>query len=890
MQLLIYFESSRFWTPWNWIKQEWMVERKDGRLRFLQECKQRKLLPRFLSDSIRTDRLFDFQGETQQATVNRERYGREVLNALIREEFKERKRIMQRAHHACREMLVYNREEYVFTKKLKEQVVNQEKSESRKRLNRKLSALISQSHTSRQDRQTAPERKRVTCIDIALTEGEQKLLAWGPKFVLTKGSLSKGELRTLESQIETTACALRREIVRKEESDETDRGSNAPSILADPKIRKLASPAYCQVKQPPKADARWEQKLITLKETVLRAYKTHKPKMNISKEEKAALKTLKERDLVVKCSDKSKSLVVMSTEKYYEKVMAILSDANSYEVSNMTSEDLEERVKNGLKKVKSLKQLPKDIYRGLFPTDTRLPEFYGLPKIHKANTPLRPVVAAFGGALSAVSILMERILNQLLKFVPAHIKNTHEACQSLMKAFPNLQAPENTILVTMDVVALYPSIPIDDGIEAVVQKLEHHQDSIDMLGLSIKDIEYLLRLILTNNLFTFDGKVYRQRHGIAMGNHLAPPLAITFMDSLEQKMLSTAEKKPELYDRYVDDCLLAWIHGEHDLEKFIDHCNRQHPAIRFTYETSSAGRSVSFMDMSLTVNGNGIEYQLFQKPSDSGVSLNYESATPMSTKMAVAIQQFKRAATLSSNEFRKSESFGKIEELLTNNNYPSEVIEQAKDLSEKLSKRSDKRKEDPFVTLKLPFLSDQLHRTVSKTVGKLGLPISVKLVYSQGTTLKKHFVRSAFSPHSCTVHKKFERQQQEQHRSRGKPRDDCISCQSGLQPTTCDAQGIVYSLKCQLCGAEYIGETKRTARSRIREHHAQARNNTPNTPWGDHMRLNHAEVEIAKAPVFCNATILATTNREVTRKVREAIEIRDRRPSVNKCKGWHLTG
>ena len=65
----------------------------------------------------------------------------------------------------------------------------------------------------------------------------------------------------------------------------------------------------------------------------------------------------------------------------------------------------------------------------------------------------------------------------------------------------------------------------------------------------------------------------------------------------------------------------------------------------------------------------------------------------------------------------------------------------------------------------------------------------------------------------------------------------------------------------------------------------QARNNTPNTPRGDHMRLNHAELEIAKTPVFCNATILATTNREVTRKVREAIEIRDRRPSVNKCKG-----
>ena len=45
---------------------------------------------------------------------------------------------------------------------------------------------------------------------------------------------------------------------------------------------------------------------------------------------------------------------------------------------------------------------------------------------------------------------------------------------------------------------------------------------------------------------------------------------------------------------------------------------------------------------------------------------------------------------------------------------------------------------------------------------------------------------------------------------------------------------------------------------------------------------------VQKAPVFHNASVIATVNGEVTRKVREAIEIRDRKPLINKSKGLHL--
>ena len=72
---------------------------------------------------------------------------------------------------------------------------------------------------------------------------------------------------------------------------------------------------------------------------------------------------------------------------------------------------------------------------------------------------------------------------------------------------------------------MYPSIPIEDGIRATVEKLKRHADNIDTAGVSIEDIEALLRLVLRNNYFKFGDTIYRQTKGVAMGNHLAQPLA-----------------------------------------------------------------------------------------------------------------------------------------------------------------------------------------------------------------------------------------------------------------------------------------------------------------------------------------------------------------------------
>ena len=51
------------------------------------------------------------------------------------------------------------------------------------------------------------------------------------------------------------------------------------------------------------------------------------------------------------------------------------------------------------------------------------------------------------------------------------------------------------------------------------------------------------------------------------------------------------------------------------------------------------------------------------------------------------------------------------------------------------------------------------------------------------------------------------------------------------------------------------------------------------------MRVEHPEVVLSKMPVF-NFAILAVVKHKVTRKIREAIERRERKPAINRTKGW----
>ena len=174
----------------------------------------------------------------------------------------------------------------------------------------------------------------------------------------------------------------------------------------------------------------------------------------------------------------------------------------------------------------------------MVPIGTRTAELYGLPKTHKPDVPLRPIVSSCGDPLDKLSWLLERIITLLLVFVPAHLTNSQDYLQRISTQFPR-GFPAGSIAFSVDVTNLYGNIPTSEAIEATLRLIGKHMDKVDTFGLTLLDIEKLLKHCLDNNYVRFGQKYFKQRVGVAMGSRIAPPLAIVFMDATESLILTS---------------------------------------------------------------------------------------------------------------------------------------------------------------------------------------------------------------------------------------------------------------------------------------------------------------------------------------------------------------
>ena len=67
----------------------------------------------------------------------------------------------------------------------------------------------------------------------------------------------------------------------------------------------------------------------------------------------------------------------------------------------------------------------------------------------------------------------------------------------------------------MDVVGLYPHIPHEEGLEALKKALDKSDAE-----LPVDDLVSLAKVVLENNFFEFDEKLFRQKLGTAIGTKL----------------------------------------------------------------------------------------------------------------------------------------------------------------------------------------------------------------------------------------------------------------------------------------------------------------------------------------------------------------------------------
>ena len=151
--------------------------------------------------------------------------------------------------------------------------------------------------------------------------------------------------------------------------------------------------------------------------------------------------------------------------------------------------------------------------------------------------------------------------------------------------------PENSILVTSDVVGLYPSIPHELGLKALEEALEKREPK----QISTDNLIKLAKVLLQNNYFEFNREVKQQISGTAIRTKFAPPYACIFMDPVESEFLKTQQHQPLVRFRYIDGIFFISTYGQGKLEGFLDNFNKFHANLRLTHEYSR--KNVTFLDL-----------------------------------------------------------------------------------------------------------------------------------------------------------------------------------------------------------------------------------------------------------------------------------------------------
>ena len=169
----------------------------------------------------------------------------------------------------------------------------------------------------------------------------------------------------------------------------------------------------------------------------------------------------------------------------------------------------------------------------------------------------------------------------------------------------------------------YTVIPNGEGLLA----LKHFFDLSTVKEPSSETLLRLAELVLTLNYFSFAGSYYKQINGVAMGTKMGPSYANLFVGYIEHQFFNQYNgPKPELYRRYIDDCVGATSSTREELGQFITVVNSFHPALKYTWEIPDA--SLAFLHIKVSVEGNGLCTSVHYKPTDFHSYLLYSYSHP----------------------------------------------------------------------------------------------------------------------------------------------------------------------------------------------------------------------------------------------------------------------
>ena len=419
-----------------------------------------------------------------------------------------------------------------------------------------------------------------------------------------------------------------------------------PDDFANEHAYRLPTPPFRTVSkwQPPTTkNAALEAYVTRTRRALAESRPRHKIFQNLDAPERAALERLSRRtDVVMKKADKGSMIVVEDRRVYVENGLGHVDDARTYErLDNDPTPAITSRINRAISIINEHGLLDRDTLRHLIKTPSRVrtQQLYFLSKVHKNPVAYRPIVSGSSGPTEAISQYIDHLLKPIVLEQNSYIRDSGDFIRTL----ESTRIEPDATLVTIDVTSLYTNIPQDEGIRACVDMLGRHYGHDPALA---RIVEVFLHHILADNVFAFDGKIYRQRFGVAMGTRVAPTLANLFMARLEDRFIEGEPIKPRLWKRFIDDIFVVWEDTDAHLDAMLARLDRTHPTIKFTHAKSDT--EAIFLDVHaykgdrFRATGGILDTKTHFKPTNRFQYLDYASCHTAATKRAVVTGEANR--------------------------------------------------------------------------------------------------------------------------------------------------------------------------------------------------------------------------------------------------------
>ncbi|XP_065662967.1 uncharacterized protein LOC136085574 [Hydra vulgaris] len=490
----------------------------------------------------------------------------------------------------------------------------------------------------------------------------------------------------------------------------------------------------------------------------------------INKDQFKALKELKSSNTIsIYPFDKGSGFVRTKKTNALKKIEEQLGKSKI--INYDQTQKLLRKVQNTLRNLET--KFTKNEY-SIYPSDATPPRLYGVIKAHKPtnNHPMRIIVSTIGSPTNKLSNYLANLIQPTSNLNKTKLRNSKQFVECAQSWYID----PGELQVSFDIVNLYPSIPVKESIDILLEQLRN--SPVFKSKLSFSEIKILLDLCLSNCYFLHESNIHTLEDAGPIGLSLMVVMAESFLQHYEEKALLQAQYlTPPIcvksFKRYVDDIHSRFI-NEAESERFLNLLNNQHTNINYTIEKESDSHAINFLDLSITNNKSGTYlFKIYRKDAITNVQIKPHSCHNPKIIYGVFKGFIRRAFALCSKEHINHE-LKFLTEMFTENepNYISlpwvpKLSNQLKQIFKSVGYtpvfKSPKNLQQLITQKNKPRLPNDSYPGVYKLecscgklyVGETKLKVSTRICQHQKHTFEGKWKNSTVAGHSRNCHGAF---------------------------------------------------------------------------------------------------------------------------------------